>query len=360
MPILASRLQAMMASSLDATEASSGENRYTFNEDYSFAINYAARKLLEWASQKQGSTKFNSELLRELRNIWVFQTSNYSRVEIPATVNTINAVYPEILFSPTNAALLGNINTYSWPIEFSENNLASTASLIVTYNGSQQELDAGDPQEAADIVSIINAFFNTELELGDVFTASDPDGPITGVSNSVTIYGPMIFKAANGSILATITPTVSAGTLYDWFSMKRTDIIFLNVVKDAQRSNDEERASQRSNVFSPGYEKSDRTIKKYAYWDITDFNSGAYIPNPGREMKEIQIAPARNKQFIGIALVENHTDVEENTEMVDIPEEFFNLMVEVGLLYIRFKQQQELLSTKLNDLLKLSIVNYGL
>ena len=119
-----------MASALDAgAGVSTGSNRYTFANDYKYAINYAARKLIEWASSHAGSKKFNSEALRELRHVWVFQSSNYSRVEIPATVNTINAVYPEIVTSPTSPSLIGNDTVYTWDTDFIANLLRNSDSF---------------------------------------------------------------------------------------------------------------------------------------------------------------------------------------------------------------------------------------
>lgn len=366
MPILASRLQSQMAASLDAGSGSS-QNRYTFFNDYKYAINYAARKLLEWASTHQGSTKFNSEALRELRHIWVFQTSKYSRVEIPESVNTINAVYPEILISPEAPSIISNITTYSWDIKFAANHLSLTTAVQVSYNSTTYFIDLFANSiplftSGTDILDILDDFFNDMygLNLGDVFGCYPSDGPLTAISYSGTLYGEILFLGAHGTVVASIVPTITSTTTYDWSSFKRDDVVFLDVVKDAKRITDEQRAHARGNVFSHGFEDKARAIKLYSYTEITDFNSAAYIPNPGKILREIQIDPDVPQKFVAIALVENYTEVVLDTDFASLPEEFFNLMVQCSLIWIRAKQSQELLNVQTMDLLQNSVKNYGM
>lgn len=362
MSILASRLQSQMASALDAgAGVSTGSNRYTFANDYKYAINYAARKLIEWASSHAGSKKFNSEALRELRHVWVFQSSNYSRVEIPATVNTINAVYPEIVTSPTSPSLIGNDTVYTWDTDFIANLLRNSDSFSIAYNGLTETFTTPPSfLTAAEIVTLLSDFFNDPygLDLDDEF--DDYGEIVTAISYSGYVYGDMVFYDMYGEIIATITPTVSYTQLHSWASFKRPDVIFLDAVKDAKRITDEEKAHVRDDPFSPGFEAATRTIKLYAYSEITDFNSSAYTPNPGRTVKEIQIDPDRKRVFVAIALVENYTDIDASTDEVTIPEEFNELMVQLGLIWITYKQQNELLYTASNDLLVKTIQNYGM
>lgn len=361
MPILASRLQATIASSLDAGAGSStGQNRYTFPLDYKFAINFAARKLLEWATTHQGSQKFNSEALRELRHIWVFQTSNYSRVEIPATVNTINAVYPEITSSPASPSLIGNDTAYVYDLDFHGNALGDTTSMIFNYNGIEYAFDA-TPSNTDDVRILMEDFFNDQygLDLGDEF--DDYLDIITVTSQSGTIYGDIVFKDIYEEIIATISPTVVAYTqLNNWSSFLRPDIVFTDAVKDANRTTDEERAKRRNNPFAAGYSASTAVWKQYGYSEITDFNSSSYTPTPNRILKEVQIYPARARAFVAIALVENYTDVAVNTDFVTMPEQFFNLLVDLGQIWIRFKQDNELMTTAANQLLINSVKNYNM
>lgn len=82
MAILASVIIDRLKAALDAE----GSDYYTTDRDYLPAIRYAQEELVRLAGEKQGSNKFVEEALRELRYVRVFQTNNYSRIQIPQTI----------------------------------------------------------------------------------------------------------------------------------------------------------------------------------------------------------------------------------------------------------------------------------
>lgn len=360
MPILASRLDDIIRSSLDATEASSGASRYDFELDIAPSINFAARKLIQWATGKQGSGKFNSEALRELRKVWVFQTSNYSRVEIPSSVNTINAVYPEITTSPASPSLIGNDTIYTWDIDYVSNGLSAAVTMTVQYDGLTHDIDVSGKNNAAGIASALEDYFHS-IEVDDSIDALYAlQGPVIATSESGTVYGQLIFKDVYDNLLLSIAPTFSYTTLHNWASFRRSDIVFLGATKDAARTTDEEIAQVSQNPFKSGFNALTKTIKRYSVTEITDFNSLAYSPNPARSFKEIQFQPDRKQKFVGIALVENYSDIDEDTDEVTIPEQMFNIIHEVALVFLRFKQSQDVMTVELNKILTNSVQTFGL
>lgn len=96
MPIPVQSVVTLAAAALDAE----GDDRYTFNEDYRPAINYAIEWLVQAFNQAFGDKKITPESLRELVKVKVWQANNFSRVSFnPAIVGhdmwTLLAVYPD-------------------------------------------------------------------------------------------------------------------------------------------------------------------------------------------------------------------------------------------------------------------------
>lgn len=106
MPIPAQQTVDEMAAALDAE----GNDYYLFDRDYKFAINYAINWLTTAINNKLGSTKFSEEAVRDINKTWVFQTSTYSRVNIPDTVWTITQVYRDITTIPASPTLTPLVN----------------------------------------------------------------------------------------------------------------------------------------------------------------------------------------------------------------------------------------------------------
>lgn len=95
-----------MASQLDAE----GSDRYTFAQDYVYAINYAINFSVAVFNRAFADNKISPESLRELTRIKVWQPSSYSRVSYnPADTGhnmwTLLAIYPDITVNQ-NAGIL--------------------------------------------------------------------------------------------------------------------------------------------------------------------------------------------------------------------------------------------------------------
>lgn len=123
--ILIQTLVNRIASALDAENS----DRYTFDRDYKYAINYASEYAVMLFNSIFAQKKYTSESLRELNRTLVFQTSQYSRVAFDSSVLgfpvwTIVGVYPEpeIKFAGVLPTAPSDSSTY-----------LSTASYIKSY-----------------------------------------------------------------------------------------------------------------------------------------------------------------------------------------------------------------------------------
>lgn len=95
--IVASVIHNAILSRLDAE----GSDRYTFDQDTSFAINSAIDTIVSFCNEAYGDGKLKPEALRELTNTKVWQTNSYSRVAFDsASVGhemwTLLALWPKI------------------------------------------------------------------------------------------------------------------------------------------------------------------------------------------------------------------------------------------------------------------------
>lgn len=182
--ITAAKIIVQLRSALDASELNSGTEFYTFDQDFKPAIDYACRKLIMWASTKQGSIKFTAELLAELRKIWVFQTSKYSRVEIPKEVATVTAVYPEVETYPTDPDL-EKPTIYTYTYESADAIVGTNISLSVVINGTTIPLPG--QLNIANAANIVTALNGSGL-FSDTFTSPGLD-LISVKANNGDVYG---------------------------------------------------------------------------------------------------------------------------------------------------------------------------
>ena len=93
---------------LDSVLDAESSDRYTFNEDYKPAINYAVEWICTVLNRAYSESKLTEENLGELTKVSVFQTNLFSRFKMDSAqmghfVWTILSVMPEIEFTPTNA-----------------------------------------------------------------------------------------------------------------------------------------------------------------------------------------------------------------------------------------------------------------
>ena len=97
MPILVQEIFNRGKASLD----DEGSDRYLFDQDFKPNINSAIEILITMLNQAFDSNKLSPECLRELINVWVWQTNAYSRVSYSAADTghekwTIFGIYPKI------------------------------------------------------------------------------------------------------------------------------------------------------------------------------------------------------------------------------------------------------------------------
>lgn len=95
---------------LDSVLDAESSDRYTFDEDYKPAINYAVEWIQSVLNTAYSDSKLTEENLGELTRVSVFQTNMYSRFKMdPAQMGhyvwTILSVMPEIEFVPTSAVI---------------------------------------------------------------------------------------------------------------------------------------------------------------------------------------------------------------------------------------------------------------
>lgn len=101
-----------MASALDAE----GSDRYTFDQDYKFAINFSIEWLVAAFNQAFSDSKLSPECLRELNKTRIWQANAFSRVAFdPAVVGdklwSLIAVYPLPVVTPfSNPVTINNPN----------------------------------------------------------------------------------------------------------------------------------------------------------------------------------------------------------------------------------------------------------
>jgi len=102
MPISAQTIVSRMAADLDAE----GSDRYTFEQDYKYAIN----KSIEWCvtafSRMFADDKFNPEQLRELVKVGIWQASKFSRVaynpsDTGSELWSVLGVFPKVTVHPS-------------------------------------------------------------------------------------------------------------------------------------------------------------------------------------------------------------------------------------------------------------------
>jgi hypothetical protein len=114
MPILVQDIVDRCESALDAE----GFQRYTFDNDFLPAINYAKEWLVSAFNRAFADTKLSEESLRELVKVRVWIASPYSRITYNDTTVgdklwSIFAVYPKITYAGTLAAApAGSVSVY--------------------------------------------------------------------------------------------------------------------------------------------------------------------------------------------------------------------------------------------------------
>jgi hypothetical protein len=259
-----------MKSALDAE----GSDYYNFSRDFKPAINYA----LEWSvsviTPYLGQKKFPEELFRELTFSKIWQTSEYSRVNInPADLNnrdiwTILAIYPK--------------------------------PYVVVESGT-------------DLMFNLPATYYNEIK---------------PYLNQQVYNAPIVTQAWNATGLNTLLP--HEGTF-------RPELSFLRSDKSCRRENLERYAINKGNPFAPGNISYNDDVTEYAYVSYTDYTAvyGGYkltIP------RELEIAPYIPNELVAVFYIHTPAEVILETDTIPFPALMMNVLVSKALNYISIKQ----------------------
>jgi len=150
--------------------------------------------------------------------------------------------------------------------------------------------------------------------------------------NAVLALGDQEFN--NGPIITYHPQT--AGTITSPDSLFRPDLVHLEGDDSAYRLTHEEWTVNKNNPFRPGNTKQ-LCNGRYAYLDPTDYNSitGGYQTADGYEF---EIRPSLKRQLVTMIYVKVPSDVVLNTDMVEFPDTFFEMIVSKALQFISYKQ----------------------
>lgn len=259
-----------MKSALDAE----GSDYYNFSRDFRPAINYA----LEWSvsviSPFLGQKKFPEELFRELTFSKIWQTSNYSRVNInPADLNnrdiwTILAIYPK--------------------------------PYVVV-------------EDATDLLPNLPGTYYNEIQ--PYFSQQSFNAPI-------------VTQAWNATGLTTLLPHESTF---------RPELSFLRSDKSCRRENLERYAINKGNPFAPGNIAYNNDVTDYAYVSYTDYTAvyGGYKLTVPREL---EIAPYIPNELVAVFYIHTPAEITATTDTIPFPAMMLNVLTSKALNYIAIKQ----------------------
>jgi hypothetical protein len=259
-----------MRSALDAE----GTTYYNFARDFQPAINYA----LEWTvgviTPYLGDKKFGEEVFRELTYSRVWQTSQYSRVQIN-------------------------------PADFGGRDMWTILSIMVNPIVVVQSDADLFPNLPPDYYNEISQFFNQQ------------------VSN-----GPVVTQKYNA---------VGNTTLLPHESTFRPELSYLSSDKQCRRETIERYGINKGNPFSPGYQTGCIDTTDYCYLNYSSYESiyGGYKLNPPRE---IEISPAIPKSLVAIFYIGTPAPVTQESDIIPYPEVMMNVMISKALNYVSIKQ----------------------
>lgn len=100
---------------LEAVLDAEGSDRYTFTQDYKSAINSSVEWLQAVFNKAFAEDKLTEEDLRELIKVTVFQTSQFSRINLNQTTDSIWSILrvnPEPVLYPENATITATDNPF--------------------------------------------------------------------------------------------------------------------------------------------------------------------------------------------------------------------------------------------------------
>lgn len=115
------------------------------------------------------------------------------------------------------------IKVYTYAVPASTDPAYAAVTLTIFYDNTSHDIPV-TLTNANDIVTYLDAYFNGALALFDDFSATTANGPVIVDSNSDTVYGVLQFKNVLGTVLASVTPTITDGTDPDQDAPKRIEI----------------------------------------------------------------------------------------------------------------------------------------
>lgn len=215
---------------------SEGSDRYTFDQDTSFAINSAIDTVIQICNDAFAAGKIKPEALRELTSTKVWQTNSFSRVAFDSV----------------------SVGHEMW-------------SLIAVY--------------------------------------------------------PKI-KINRGAAFASGSKTTS--------SSFRPDVSFVSSEKSAKRLTAEQWNENHDNAFMAGNSVLSGAMQEYAYLDFSNYNSTSYTS--ANSEPEIEIRPVVPNQFVALTYNKYPNRVVNLTDNIELPKSLTELMIEIALNYISYKQ----------------------
>ena len=133
----------------------------------------------------------------------------------------------------------------------------------------------------------------------------------------------------------TIAPTTTPPLLLSPESSKhRGDLSYIKSEFSADRAVIEEWNINRKNIFSPGNEVLNNSLKRYAYLGYGNYESSSY--NSGG--KEIEVRPSIANNFVAITVLKVPNKVVNSSDKVEFPESVFDVLYQKALNFIAYKQ----------------------
>lgn len=138
-------------------------------------------------------------------------------------------------------------------------------------------------------------------------------------------------------------------------SKLRKDISFISSTKSAKRLTHEEWNENSNNVFMPGNMILKGELSEYAYLDFGDYTSSSYSGAPSKV--EITIRPDVSQKIVAIAYLKYPDQVSVIGDSIEFPESLTNLIVDMALRNIAYKQGDGTSLFSLSDRNVMALVN---
>lgn len=114
---------------------------------------------------------------------------------------------------------------------------------------------------------------------------------------------------------------------------------YVSSYKSCARTTSEEMNLNRRNPFSPGNEVVIcEELMDFAYKSMTNYSGGYQAQPAGVEQMEIQIFPAYNNLVLAMEYIKYPTSVVTVADNVEYPRSLINMMTDIALSFIAYKQ----------------------